>query len=113
MADELSERQKMAAVANFMTGGDLTTASKQAGIITSALNTMSFNPDACAKAMGGQHKTLQQTFTRLCQAWFNQLAFDEELQRCCDDRNVASIVMAKDLIAKNGGEPLSYPLPFI
>lgn len=46
-----------------------------------------------AEAMAGKHRTLQQNFTRLCIAWFQQLAVAEYY----DDRNQASVELARKL----------------
>lgn len=47
-------------------------------------------------AMAGQHRTLQQSFTRLCVAWFEDLAKREHY----DARNEASVMLAREFVAK-------------
>ena len=47
-----------------------------------------------AQHLAVQHRTLQQTFTRVCVYWLKQLATTEYF----DDRNAASVQLAKDLM---------------
>ena len=51
--------------------------------------------DFFVKQMSRQHRTLQQAFTRICQAWFLHLASLEESHY--DLRNEASVELAKKI----------------
>ena len=51
--------------------------------------------DFFVKQMSRQHRTLQQAFTRICQAWFLHLANLEESHY--DLRNEASVELAKKI----------------
>ena len=63
--------------------------------------------DFFIREMGREHRTLQQGFTRLCQAWFLHLATLKEFQY--DLRNEASVELAK----KIRGVLEDNPLPLI
>ena len=63
--------------------------------ITNYINRFSLNPDEFNEKMGRQHRTLQQSFTRLCFAWIEYVA-DENYPH--DLRNQASHEIAKDMI---------------
>lgn len=68
-----------------------------AEVCSNSVNPMGFRPKLFAEAMGRQHRTLQQGFTRLCFAWIEHLA---SLQRGQYDlRNEASVVAAKKIVA--------------
>jgi hypothetical protein len=55
--------------------------------ITTFLNTYGDKSPEFNKAMSNEHRTLQQTFTRLCLAWIEHVASDEYRT---DGRNEAS-----------------------
>jgi len=58
------------------------------------------------KQMSRQHRTLQQAFSRICQAWFLHLASLEESRY--DLRNEASVALAKKIkeVLENSPLPL-------
>ena len=45
--------------------------------ITDYVNTFSLNPGAFNEAMSREHRTLQQSFTRLCLKWLENCASDD------------------------------------
>ena len=59
------------------------------------VNSMSFKPDYFIDAMSKEHRTLQQSFTKLCMQWLEYVASDEYRT---DGRNEASHELCKDLI---------------
>lgn len=66
--------------------------------IEEAMNNFSFNAKKTAQEMSVRmHKTLQQSFTKLCFAWIKELATNEGLY--FDDRNAASVKACKELYA--------------
>lgn len=56
--------------------------------------------DMFVKRMTCEHRTLQQGFTRLCQAWLKHLASLNENQY--DARNEASVMYAKCVVKATG-----------
>lgn len=68
--------------------------SKLASEISNAVNSFSFKEKLFCEAMGFEHKTLQQSFTRLCFAWLRYCASDDYRY---DGRNEASHVAAKKI----------------
>lgn len=77
--------------------------------IADMVNDFSFNPDMVCKAMENKHKTLQQTFTRLCIAWLCTCASDGYRT---DGRNEASHRVAKALIESQDADFIG-AIPFI
>lgn len=67
-----------------------------AEMITSELNSFGFNYKGVCEAMLREHKTLQQSFTRLCVEWLRTLGTAEEWH--FDGRNEASRELAKKLL---------------
>lgn len=63
--------------------------------ISDLLNSFQFNPERVCQAMTREHRTLQQSFTRLCIQWLCTCASDEYQ---FDGRNEASHEIAKALI---------------
>lgn len=63
--------------------------------ITSYINTLSLDPDEFTKEMGKQHRTLQQSFTRLCLAWIETCASDDYRY---DARNESSHEVCKMMV---------------
>ena len=63
------------------------------------------------KEMKKDHRTLQQSFTRLCMAWIADLAEREH----CDARNEASVKLAKEIKRAILNEEGHFPpfLPFV
>lgn len=60
---------------------------------TRAVNSYVFNCEKFCDAMLGEHRTLQQSFTRLCIAWLRRLAVLEPYQ--IDPRNEYSVRIGK------------------
>ena len=86
----------------------------QAGIdlantISKAINTFGHDDviKACVEALSRDHRTLQQTFTMLCCAWFRKLAADPDN---CDPRNEASVNLAVKVVKAFNTDMV---LPFI
>lgn len=63
--------------------------------VSSMLNSFTFDYDGFCKEMCKEHRTLQQSFTRLCIYWLATCASDEYRY---DGRNEASHEIAKALI---------------
>ena len=63
--------------------------------LSDLLNSFQFNPERVCQAMTREHRTLQQSFTRLCIHWLCTCASDEYQ---FDGRNEASHDIAKALI---------------
>ena len=59
------------------------------------VNSMSFKPEYFIDAMSREHRTLQQSFTKLCMQWLEYVASDEYRY---DGRNEASHVLCKQII---------------
>lgn len=80
-----------------------------ASALTTAVNCY-FTERKAAEYMLREHRTLQQTFTRVCVEWLKVLSTVEHY----DDRNAASVKLAKDLMSipevkdllENAGLPL-------
>jgi hypothetical protein len=92
-----------------MIGGDKLDGETLAQTVSRTLN--SFCHDETIKefvdAMVRDHRTLQQTFTKLCVEWFKALAEDHDNNRY-DARNEASCKLAK-LIVELGVDKLAMP----
>ena len=71
-----------------------TKAEQNATDIASMMNNFSFNPKEVCKAMCNEHRTLQQSFTRLCIEWLKTCA-DENYRT--DGRNEDSHIVAKNI----------------
>ena len=69
---------------------------KLAGDISLAINSFTFNDKDFCRSMTKSHRTLQQSFTRLCLEWIKTCADD---QYRCDGRNEMSHGVCKDIIA--------------
>lgn len=76
--------------------------------VSSMLNSFSFNTKEFCELMCREHRTLQQSFTRLCIEWLCTCASDEYRY---DGRNEASHIVAKALIESQDADFIG--LPFI
>ena len=76
--------------------------------VAEMLNVFGFDKDGFCDAMCRQHRTLQQSFTRLCIAWLATCASDDYRY---DGRNEASHEVAKALINSQDADFLG--LPFV
>lgn len=79
---------------------------EQVCFVSTMLNSFGFDYKAFCMFMTGEHRTLQQSFTRLCVEWLKTCASDEYY---FDGRNEASHEVAKRMV-QAGGE---MNLPFI
>jgi|SRR5882672_1672676 len=77
--------------------------------IGNMVNNFSFNAISLAVALGTQHRTLQQGFTRVCVAWICYLAKQEHF----DLRNEASVKMAKQIAKCEDQGLVNMALPYI
>lgn len=77
--------------------------------IANLLNSFQFNPERVCLAMTREHRTLQQSFTRLCIQWLCTCASDEYRY---DGRNEASHLIAKALIESQDPDFIG-DIPFI
>ena len=82
---------------------------KNADMVSDMLNNFSFDDAGFCKAMEQEHKTLQQSFTRLCIHWLCTCASDEYRT---DGRNQASHDIAKALIESQDADFIGC-IPFI
>lgn len=71
-----------------------TKSEQNADTIALMVNSFSFNPKEVCKAMCNEHRTLQQTFTRLCIEWLKTCASDNYRY---DGRNEDSHAVAKNI----------------
>lgn len=76
--------------------------------VSDMLNNFSFDEGEFCKLMCNEHRTLQQSFTRLCVAWLSTCASDEYRY---DGRNEASHIVAKALMESQDADLIG--LPFI
>ena len=76
--------------------------------VSSMLNSFSFNGKEFCELMCREHRTLQQSFTRLCIEWLCTCASDDYRY---DGRNEASHIVAKALIESQDADFIG--LPFI
>lgn len=60
-----------------------------------AVNSYGFDGKAFCSHMSNEHRTLQQSFTRLCIAWIRECAAFEDWQ--IDGRNEASVLACRKL----------------
>lgn len=82
-----------------------------AKICADSVNPMGFSPEKFAKAMGRQHRTLQQNFTRVCFAWIQHLASLEANEY--DLRNKASVETCRKILAGEIKDKYDLALPLI
>jgi hypothetical protein len=77
------------------------------GLITNFVNTTSMNQDFFNHKMSMEHRTLQQSFTRLCLNWLEHCAKPEYRTdpRNEDSKRVAQLIST--LLEKETGYPLS------
>lgn len=75
----------------------MTTIEETVGNITDMVNKFSFDQDAFNQAMSREHRTLQQSFTRLCLEWIKHCASEEYRY---DLRNQGSHEIAKEIVEK-------------
>lgn len=82
-------------------------ASEVADCVARFLNGTPRQEDSFVAAMGREHRTLQQNFTRLCRAWFEHLAALEHGDY--DGRNQGSVEMAKALVKTDAWQKAGLP----
>ena len=78
-------------------------------VVSDMLNNFSFNPAQFCEEMTKEHRTIQQSFTRLCVYWLSTCA-DENYRY--DERNKASHEVAKALINSQDADFIG-SIPFI
>lgn len=88
----------------------MTDYNKIAGDITNDLNRFGFDYKQFCEAMSREHRTLQQSFTRLCFEWILHCSKDEYRT---DDRNAASHVKCKAVVDTMSKDPAWNFFPFI
>ncbi len=71
-------------------------------IVSNYVNSISHKPEDFIAHMSCQHRTLQQSFTRLCLAWFQHLASLEDNQY--DLRNAESVRISKMVVTALGDD---------
>lgn len=76
-------------------------------MVSDMLNVLGFNSEDFCKEFSKEHRTLQQSFTRLCVEWLRTCASDDYHY---DGRNEASHEIAKMLLE---GKDNDIHLPFI
>lgn len=76
--------------------------------VSEMLNVFGFDPEQFCKRMEREHRTIQQSFTRLCIHWLCTCASDDYRY---DGRNEASHEVAKALI--DSQDPDALFVPFI
>ncbi len=59
------------------------------------VNSYSRNHEEFFEEMSREHRTLQQSFTKLCMGWIEHVASDEYMT---DGRNMGSKIVAKELL---------------
>ena len=77
--------------------------------VSEMLNNMTFDYEGFCKEMTKEHRTLQQSFTRLCIQWLCTCASDEYRY---DGRNEASHLISKALINSQDADFIG-SIPFI
>lgn len=76
-----------------------------AATVADSINYLSFDATPFCNAMYSQHRTLQQSFTRLCFAWIEFVASDKYQT---DGRNFASQEKCREIV--NAVEHLMLPM---
>lgn len=74
---------------------DRKTPKEVAEVMSDYVNSMSHDPKEFVDAFNNQHRTLQQSFTKLCMAWLENCASDDYRT---DGRNEASHKISKEMI---------------
>lgn len=77
-----------------------------ASIVADCINSYSFDYKKFAEAMGTEHRTLQQSFTRLCVRWLEHLSNQQNF----DGRNEASVRLARTIFCSIPEDYLYLPL---
>ena len=80
--------------------------------ITSMLNSFNFDQKAFNNAMSYEHKTLQQSFTRLCVKWIQYCASDE-YGKNVDGRNENSHQLCREIMAACEEKNIFFGLPLV
>ena len=77
-----------------------------ASIVSDCINSYSFDYKKFAEVMGTEHRTLLQSFTRLCVRWLEHLSNQQNF----DDRNEASVRLARTIFCSIPKDYLYLPL---
>lgn len=78
--------------------------------VSNVLNDFGFNPEEFCKEMAKDHRTIQQSFTRLCFEWLKHCASEDYRH---DERNRASHVKCKAIVETMSSDPAWDFLPYI
>lgn len=81
-----------------------------AGQVSSMLCNMGFNPEEFIHELSRDHRTIQQSFTRLCFEWLKYCASEDYRH---DERNRASHVKCKAIVETMSKDPAWDFLPYI
>lgn len=84
--------------------------SKIAEDITNNLNCFGFDYEKFCVAMSREHRTLQQSFTRMCFEWIKHCASEDYP---FDERNCATHVKCKAVVDSMSKDPAWDHFPFI
>lgn len=82
---------------------------ENAQMVSNMLNLMSFDYEGFCEEMTKEHRTLQQSFTRLCIHWLCTCSSDDYKY---DGRNEASHLIAKALISSQDADFIG-DIPYI
>lgn len=82
---------------------------EQVNQVTDMLNSFSFDYEGFCKQMCQEHRTLQQSFTRLCLYWLSTCSSDDYR---FDGRNEASHIISKALLESQDADFIGY-IPMI
>ena len=83
---------------------------KNVNAVSGMVNDYSFNPQEFCERFKREHRTLQQSFTRLCLEWIKTCASEDYRT---DGRNEASHIVCKKIVDTMEQDPDWDYLPFI
>lgn len=93
-SDSMEHASALAELKQYVGSWERPDETETAREIADMLNVMGFSTRKFSEAMGAQHRTLQQSFTRTCLSWLQYLSEQEHF----DLRNEASVKMAKQFM---------------
>lgn len=79
---------------------------EQAANISRMINNLGFPYKVVAKELASEHRTLQQSFMRLCVAYIQEMATHESY----DARNERSVLLAKEIVKNIPSDMLILPM---
>lgn len=83
----------------------MSTINENVQYVSNMVNNFSFNEKEFARAFSQEHRTLQQSFTRLCVEWLKVCASEDYRY---DPRNEDSHIVAKQMIEAYDGRMLGF-----